>query len=101
MAELESIIEQKLIDQLCYGDSQWTYRGDLKTEEDLWKNFRYILEQNNKDRLNGESLSDAEFDQIKTNFNFLLFIRQENGWLVRMEKSWCMCSVILKSYTLL
>ena len=43
MAELESIIEQKLIDQLIYGESQWTYRADLKTEEDLWNNFRYIL----------------------------------------------------------
>ena len=60
MAELESAIEQKLIEQLVYGDSQWTYRGDLKTEADLWKNFRYILEQNNKDRLDGEALSDAE-----------------------------------------
>ena len=47
MAELESVIEQKLIEQLIYGDSQWTYREDLKTEADLWKNFRYILEQNN------------------------------------------------------
>ena len=52
MPELEKIIEEKLIDQLIYGDSQWTYRKDLKTEEDLWKNFKYILEQNNKDRLN-------------------------------------------------
>lgn len=49
--ELESMIEKKLIEQLIYGDSQWTYREDLKTEEDLWKNFKYILEQNNKDRL--------------------------------------------------
>lgn len=65
MAELESVIEQKLIDQLVYGDSQWTYRADLKTEEDLWNNFRYILEQNNKDRLNGEPLSDTEFEQVK------------------------------------
>lgn len=81
MAELESIIEQKLIDQLCYGDSQWTYRGDLKTEEDLWKNFRYILEQNNKDRLNGESLSDAEFDQIKNQLQFSSFYKA-GEWLV-------------------
>ena len=48
-----------MIDQLVYGDSQWTYRDDLKTEEDLWANFKYILEQNNKDRLNGEKLSDT------------------------------------------
>lgn len=65
MPELESTIENKLIEQLAYGDSQWTYRKDLKTEEDLWANFRYILEQNNKDRLNGESLSDTEFAQVK------------------------------------
>ena len=51
MPELESMIEQKLIEQLVYGESQWTYRKDLKTEADLWANFRYILEQNNKDRL--------------------------------------------------
>ena len=50
MPELEQMIENKLIEQLVYGDSQWTYREDLKTEEDLWANFRYILEQNNKDR---------------------------------------------------
>ena len=61
MSVLESTIENKLIEQLAYGDSQWTYRKDLKTEDDLWANFRYILEQNNKDRLNGEHLSDAEF----------------------------------------
>ena len=59
MPELEAIIEQKLIEELVYGDSQWIYREDLKTEEDLWGNFRYILEQNNKERLNGENLSDA------------------------------------------
>ena len=39
MPELERIIEEKLINQLVYGESQWTYRDDLKTEEDLWKNF--------------------------------------------------------------
>ena len=65
MPELESMIERKLIEQLVYGDSQWTYRKDLKTEADLWANFRYILEQNNKDRLDGEPLSDQEFEQVE------------------------------------
>ena len=65
MPELESTIERKLIEQLVYGESQWTYREDLKTEADLWANFKYILEQNNKDRLNGELLSDSEFEQVK------------------------------------
>lgn len=81
MAELEAIIEQKLIEQLIYGESQWTYRADLKTEEDLWKNFRYILEQNNKDRLNGEQLSDAEFDQVKNQLQFSSFYKA-GEWLV-------------------
>lgn len=81
MAELESIIEQKLIDQLIYGESQWTYRADLKTEEDLWNNFRYILEQNNKDRLNGEQLTDAEFDQVKNQLQFSSFYKA-GEWLV-------------------
>ena len=81
MPELESIIEKKLIDQLVYGDSQWIYREDLKTEEDLWKNFKYILEQNNKDRLNGEILSDAEFEQVKNQLQFSSFYKA-GEWLV-------------------
>ena len=81
MAELESVIEQKLIEQLIYGDSQWTYREDLKTEVDLWKNFRYILEQNNKERLNGEPLSDAEFEQVKNQLQFSSFYKA-GEWLV-------------------
>ena len=81
MAELESVIEQKLIDQLVYGDSQWTYRADLKTEEDLWNNFRYILEQNNKDHLNGEPLSDTEFEQVKNQLQFSSFYKA-GEWLV-------------------
>ena len=81
MPELESIIEKKLIDQLVYGNSQWTYREDLKTEADLWANFKYILEQNNKDRLNGEQLSDAEFDQVKNQLQFSSFYKA-GEWLV-------------------
>ncbi len=81
MSELETLLEQKLIDQLVYGDSQWTYRSDLKTEEDLWKNFKYILEQNNKDRLNGEMLSDSEFEQVKNQLQFSSFFKA-GEWLV-------------------
>ena len=81
MPELERIIEEKLINQLVYGDSQWTYRDDLKTEEDLWKNFKYILEQNNKDRLNGELLSDSEFEQVKNQMQFSSFYKA-GEWLV-------------------
>lgn len=81
MPELESMIENKLIEQLIYGDSQWTYRPDLKTEEDLWANFRYILEQNNKERLNGQALSDAEFEQVKNQLQFSSFYKA-GEWLV-------------------
>ncbi len=81
MAELEAVIEQKLIEQLIYGDSQWIYRNDLKTEEDLWNNFRYILEQNNKERLNGDHLSDSEFEQVKNQLQFSSFYKA-GEWLV-------------------
>ena len=81
MPELESMIEKKLIDQLVYGESQWVYRDDLKTESDLWANFRYILEQNNKDRLNGKGLSDSEFEQVKNQLQFPSFYKA-GEWLV-------------------
>lgn len=81
MAELEAVIEQKLIEQLIYGESQWIYRNDLKTEEDLWNNFRYILEQNNKERLNGDHLSDSEFEQVKNQLQFSSFYKA-GEWLV-------------------
>ena len=70
-----------MIEQLIYGDSQWTYREDLKTDEDLWANFRYILEQNNKDRLDGEGLSDSEFEQVKNQLQFSSFYKA-GEWLV-------------------
>lgn len=79
--ELESTIEKKLIDQLCYGDSQWNYRGDLRTENDLWENFRRILEQNNKSKLNDEPLSDLEFEQVKNQISFASFY-DAGKWLV-------------------
>lgn len=81
MPELEKVIEDKLIEQLVFGESQWTYREDLKTEEDLWKNFRYILEQNNKARLDGQPLSDAEFEQVKNQLQFSSFYKA-GEWLV-------------------
>lgn len=87
MGELESVIEQRLIDQLCGGDSQWTYRKDIRTEEQLWDNFKYILEQNNKAKLNDTPLSESEFAKIKMMYRTLLFMMQANGRLVRTEKS--------------
>ena len=81
MPELEAVIEKKLIEQLVLGDSQWTYREDLKTEEDLWANFKYILEQNNKERLNGENLTESEFEQVKNQLQFSSFYKA-GEWLV-------------------
>ena len=94
MPDLESMLEKKLIDQLVYGDSQWTFREDLRTEEDLWRNFRYILEQNNKDRLDGQPLSDGEFEQVKNQLQFSSFYKA-GEWLVgKMARLWSMCSGI-------
>lgn len=81
MAELESSIENKLIQQLIHGESQWTHRPDLRTEDDLWKNFRYILEQNNKARLNDVPLSNQEFEQVKNQLQFSSFY-EAGKWLV-------------------
>lgn len=73
MAELESVIEQRLIEQLCGEESQWTYRPDIKTEEDLWNNFKYILEQNNKAKLNDIPLSESEFAKVKNDLSHASF----------------------------
>ena len=81
MAELESIIESKFIQQLCTGESQWTYRKDLKTEEQLWANFKYILEQNNKAVLNDTQLTDEEFGKIKNDVVHNSFY-EASEWLV-------------------
>ena len=48
MAESEKTIEEKLIEELSNGDSQWTYCPQLNTEEALWDNLRHILNNNNK-----------------------------------------------------
>lgn len=65
MSEKEAVMERKLIDQLTKGVSQWTYRPDIRTEEDLWANFRDKLNQNNKAVLNGQDITDSEFRQIR------------------------------------
>lgn len=81
MAELESVIEKRLINQLCSGESQWTYRPDLRTEEDLWNNFKYILEQNNKAKLDDTPLSESEFAKVKNDISHASFY-DAGKWLV-------------------
>lgn len=73
MAELEAVIEEQLIEQLCHGVSQWTYRPDIRTEEQLWDNFKYILTQNNKEKLGDTPLSDSEFAKIKNDVSHASF----------------------------
>ncbi len=81
MAELESVIEKRLIDQLCCEESQWTYRPDIRTEEQLWDNFKYILEQNNKAKLNDIPLSESEFAKIKNDLFHASFY-DAGKWLI-------------------
>ena len=87
MAEKESVMEQRLIDQLMTGESQWTYRPDITTEEVLWANFRQKLNQNNVGVLDGQAITDEEFhqicefmlDQAKTPYRAALWLAGENG----------------------
>lgn len=80
-------MEKNLIEQLTKDISQWTYRADIKTESELWKNIRYKLNQNNKKILNGIEITDAEFEQIKnflldqsaTTYKAALWLAGENG----------------------
>jgi len=81
MAELESVIEKRLIDQLCSDESQWTYRPDIRTEEQLWDNFKYILEQNNKAKLKDTPLSESEFAKIKNDLSHVSFY-DAGKWLI-------------------
>lgn len=81
MAELESVLEKRLIDQLCSENSQWTYRPDIRNEEQLWANFKYILEQNNKARLGDTPLSESEFAKIKNDVSHSSFY-EAGKWLV-------------------
>lgn len=69
----EAEMENNLIRQLIHGESQWNYREDLRTEEDLWNNFREKLENNNKDILGEHPLTEQEFHQIKNQLNFVNF----------------------------
>ncbi|PAB53474.1 restriction endonuclease subunit R [Lactobacillus johnsonii] len=64
--EQENVLEQNLIDQLTHGESQWTLRGDIKNEDDLWNNFFEILSRSNKDVLKDVPLTDNEKAIIKS-----------------------------------
>lgn len=73
-------LEKQLIEQLISGESQWTYRPDLKTEDDLWDNFKDKLEMNNLDVLGETLLTEQEFRQIKNQLSFPNFY-EDAKWL--------------------
>lgn len=62
----ELAFEMEVIDYLTKigGVKQWEYKKDIKTTEQLWENFKVILEQNNYARLE-QPLSVTEFNQVK------------------------------------
>jgi type I restriction enzyme, R subunit len=65
-SQSEIAFENEVIDYLTKigGVKQWEYKKDIKTTEQLWDNFKMILEQNNRARLD-EPLSVTEFNQVK------------------------------------
>ena len=66
---------------ICCDESQWTYRPDIRTEQQLWNNFKYILEQNNKAKLDDVPLSDSEFAKIRNDLSHASFY-DAGKWLV-------------------
>ncbi len=65
-SQSELAFELEVIDYLTKigGVKQWEYKKEIKTTEELWNNFKSILEQNNRARLD-EPLSTTEFNQVK------------------------------------
>ncbi|UTW41118.1 type I restriction endonuclease subunit R [Lactobacillus intestinalis] len=63
-AELK--FENELIHKLetLGGVKQWKYEATIKTTDQLWSNFKTILEENNRDKLD-KPLSKDEFSQVK------------------------------------
>lgn len=63
-AELK--FENQLIRKLetLGGVKQWKYEPTIKSTNQLWQNFKNILEENNRDKLDS-SLSNGEFAQVK------------------------------------
>lgn len=66
----ELAFEMEVVEYLTQigGVKQWEYKKDIKTTEQLWDNFKRILEQNNSARLDGP-LSVTEFNQVKKIIN--------------------------------
>lgn len=90
----EAQLEQNLIDLLCARHGQWTFRPDLKTEEDLWNNLRNIIEIRNKSELNDNALTDSEFERIQSEILANTRTPFEAAKWLRGEKG--KCSIVLE-----
>lgn len=66
MGMQEAQMEQKLIDRLTQGVSQWKFRDDLRTVDQLWDNFFKILSNNNLSQLHDNPLTENEKNTIRT-----------------------------------
>ena len=64
--KVELKFENQLIRKLetLGGVKQWKYEPTIKSTNQLWQNFKNILEENNRDKLDS-SLSNGEFAQVK------------------------------------
>lgn len=71
----EERFEEDLIDRLAGRNGLktegWTYNDDLSdsTSEKLYDHWRDILNRNNRNRLNGTPLTDAEFGRLRQEIN--------------------------------
>lgn len=79
--------EDEIIDQLqnLGGTKQWEYLPHIKTTDQLWDNFKQILERNNQAPLEGQPLSENEFSQVKTEINQLKTPYQAGQFLYGMN----------------
>ena len=83
----EAEVEARLIQVLGEGHNQWAFRPDLKSEDELWRNLRQKIIQNNQSELNDVPLTDKEFDLLKTEllsrtqtpFDAAKWLKGENG----------------------
>lgn len=83
----ELSIESQFIHILSEQENQWRFRPDLKTEADLWVNFRMHLNRLNTAVLEGLMLTDLEFERVRIEFLRLTsspflasqWLRGENG----------------------
>lgn len=80
-------IENQFIQVLSEKENQWRYREDIKTESDLWNNFRAHLNRLNIAVLKEMAITDHEFQNVKVDFERLTsnpflasqWLRGENG----------------------